>query len=123
MAASNPGQKVGVQLDADTAFQVDQMLRRGLASSGAVTKDAAISIPSTAPREGLIARILRALGIGRGRASTVDISLELDAKTAAAVSQLLRDGLVTAGAAHEANNRSVAAAIGNVLGQQQTPGA
>jgi hypothetical protein len=93
--ANENKKKISVEIDAKTAFEVDEFLRRGLAKSKLIPEGESRSIRSA------------------------EVSLDLDASTAALVSQLLRQGLITAGAAHESNNRSIAAAVGHVADQKQ----
>ena len=88
-------ERVSIELDSELAFHLDELLRGALAAAGHIDPADAKSI--------------------REPKATLDI----DAKTAAAVSQLLREGLVTASSAHQANNNSVAAAIGKVLQKPQ----
>lgn len=86
-----------ITLDIKTAFEVDRHLREGLAAGGL--------IPPTEARD------IRSPTVSSGE---YEVALDLDPKTAAALSELLRDGIVKAAGAHQANNISVAAAVGPI---------
>lgn len=88
--------KVTVEIDAELAHRFDELLRAGLAEAGHISEEDARSIRDA-------------------RSRRTDASLVLDADTAASLSQMLREGLVNAAAAHQANNKSVASAVGKVL--------
>ncbi|MFA6213323.1 MAG: hypothetical protein WCT03_20690 [Candidatus Obscuribacterales bacterium] len=78
---------VKLEIDIDTAFRLDEILRSSLVESGALAPADSVSIRPEST------------------------SVELDQKTAALFSQLLREGLIEAGAAHQSNNNLVARAV------------
>ena len=86
------------QLDIKTAFELDKNLREGLANAGLIPEKEARDIRDPDVMSG-----------------AYTVSLEIDAETAAAISQLLREGIITAAAAHQANNNSVATSVGQLL--------
>jgi hypothetical protein len=93
MAADEDSKKVKLELDVETAFKLDELLRDALVASRALAPDENRSI----------------------RPERVSVSL--DDKTAAFFSNLLREGLIEAGAAHESNNRAIAQAIKKLAGE------
>jgi hypothetical protein len=76
--------KVRFEVDVDTAFRLDETLREALVSNGALP-----AVDNFDFRAGRI-------------------GIELDEKTAAFFSDMLRQGLIEAAAAHQANNISIA---------------
>lgn len=94
---------VRLELDSDLAHRLDEILRAGMAEAGLIDADDTRSLRDS--------RSVR----------PAEASLDLDPKTAAALSQMLREGLVNASAAHQANNASVASAVGRVLEKSKGP--
>jgi hypothetical protein len=95
--------KLTVTVEAELAHRLDEILRAGLANAGHIDEEEARSIRDASPTRAKQA------------------SLVLDPKTAAMLSQMLREGLVNAAAAHQANNNSVASAVGRVLEEKSKP--
>ena len=89
---------VTVTLDTDFAMKLDEVLRASLSDAGLI--------------EGEETRSLRD---ARSKDGPAEAKLQLDAKTAATISQMLREGMIAASAAHQANNVSVASAVGKVI--------
>lgn len=90
-------QRKKFRIDIKTAFEIDKQLRVGLAENGL--------IPETDARD------IRIQSVTSG---DYEITLELEPSTAAALSQLLRKGIIGASAAHQANNDYVATSVGKI---------
>lgn len=86
--------KTDFKIDIQTAFEIDKQLRVGLADDGLIPE--------------ISARDIKLKSVASG---DYDITLSLDSSTAAALSELLREGIVGASAAHQANNGDISAIV------------
>lgn len=93
----NKKKKNSFTIDIKTAFEIDKQIRTGLAENNLIPEEES--------------RDIRSPKIDSGK---YEVKLELDTSTAAALSQLLREGIISANSAHQSNNESVAAAVGKL---------
>jgi hypothetical protein len=96
---SEKSEHVTVEVDVEVAFKLDQTLRDGLVANGDLSATESKALQRA------------------GTPGKPTATLTLDAKTAALITKLLRDGLIHAGAAGVAANDAHGRAVARIRGE------
>lgn len=99
MSTGEKSKHVTIEIEADTAFKLDQILRDGLVQSGDLSAAESKALQPT------------------GTAGHNKTTLQLDVKTAALFTKLLRTGLIDAGAAAVTANDAHTRAVSRIRGE------